>query len=423
MFEAFLVTTSSEGLRALGQKEQRSFELIVDVVRDRLTEAHARLFAEPVPTKHGDQYDWYAPISGKAERLSNLDDERRSIAQARLDTLVAGIVAESARLKSGRSLDDLRLGEALENAVRVPSDDFVYVIDTPDGVQPVLVSWAWISDEQRAVRGVLTGTERHVAAPIVREEPIPAEPQLAIPLAPEPVPSAVVRQKPRGLGWLWWLIGLGWLLLAIMLAAIVFLLVKPCGLVGTSWLSFCEVPAVAIEESATTLTLEAQIAALERQLADADRACQPPPPVVQEEPQQEAAVDEDLQDRMDRSGAQRGELTFTLSWDTHADLDLWVTCPMGDSISYRRRQACGGSLDVDSNAGNTRADPIENTYFMTPGAGTYQVRVNLYALKRSSGPQNFRLTIQDGDRTETVEGTVSQSTKDWSYSYNYAGQQ
>src|SRR5690606_11530284 len=124
MFEAFLVTSSSEGLRALGQKEQRSYELIIDAVRDRLGEQHALLFGEPVPTQHGDQYDWYAPLVGKAERLSDLGPDQQAAARTVLDRLVADISVIAAKLRESHNLDDLRLGEALDNAVRVPADSF-----------------------------------------------------------------------------------------------------------------------------------------------------------------------------------------------------------------------------------------------------------------------------------------------------------
>ncbi|KRA52995.1 hypothetical protein [Devosia sp. Root635] len=425
MFEAFLVTSSSEGLRALGQKEQRSYELITDAVRDRLGSKHANLFGEAVPTVHGDQYDWYAPVSGKAEPMLRLDAAQQAEARLLLDSLVGDILREAARLKAMRSLDDVRLGEALENAVRVPGDEHVYIVQAADGLQPVLVNWAWTSDEQRAVRGVLSGVDPRLAAmPVAAGRDGPA----VAALPPHAVGATVTEAPPdrRGWGWLWLLIGLGWLLLAILIATIILLLVRPCGLALPFGLNFCPPVATVSSVAAETGELENQIAALERQLADADRACQPPEPLpapVAEPAPVAPPVDEELEERMENSGATRGELTFTLAWDDMADVDLMVTCPAGQTVSYRERNACGGSLDVDSNASDPRADPIENIYFSQPAPGAYQVRVNLYA-QRNTGPvHGFRLTIQDGDHYETYQGQVTPSNEDWTMTYTRRGQE
>lgn len=431
MFETRLTTTSSEGLRALGQKEQRSYELISAVVGERLGQAHANIFAESVPTRHGDQYDWYAATAGKAGKLSDLTEDKQAQARKALKQLTDDISIEAERLIASKDVSDIRLGEALQNAIRVPGDDYIYVIETPDGIKPVLVNWAWTSDEQAVVRGVLTGQDARVSsAPPAKKLP---------PLGTAPVPEnraektvvTTSETQSRGLAWLWWVIGLGWLLLAAMLLAILLLLVRPCGLNGFLGLNFCPVQVVTVDAFDDTAGLANQLAALERELAALDRSCQPPvtpidPPVspVQdpiEEPVAEPPVD-DLAERMERSGAQRGDLTFTLSWDTTSDLDLWVTCPAGSIISYSNRESCGGFLDVDSNAGQLRQDPIENTYFNAPSVGSYYVRVNLYSLRSSNGPQHFRLTIQDGEHYEQHDGTVSTDRPDWSVAYAYRGE-
>jgi predicted AAA+ superfamily ATPase len=46
MFEAHLATTSSDGLSALGSREQRSWELLSETLRERLGPAHAALLAD-----------------------------------------------------------------------------------------------------------------------------------------------------------------------------------------------------------------------------------------------------------------------------------------------------------------------------------------------------------------------------------------
>lgn len=49
-----------------------------------------------------------------------------------------------------------------------------------------------------------------------------------------------------------------------------------------------------------------------------------------------------------------GNLTFRLTWDGRADLDLYVLSPLGERIDFiTRRVASGGTLDVDCNRHRT----------------------------------------------------------------------
>ncbi|PKP72468.1 MAG: hypothetical protein CVT84_18585, partial [Alphaproteobacteria bacterium HGW-Alphaproteobacteria-6] len=221
MAEFPLATTSSEGLSALGSRELRSYELITDTLRDRLGADHANLFAEPVATDHGDRFDWYAPRKGRARALDALapDDQRRL--RERLAALAGDIRGLAATLAASGKDNDLRLSEALGNALHVPGDACIFAVDPGDGSgpHPVLVNWAWVSDDHKAVPSALTGAAKPVAAPPVR--PVAAAPA-GPPAAPPPIAA------PADLSWLWWLIRGGWLVLALMLAAIVILLVEPC---------------------------------------------------------------------------------------------------------------------------------------------------------------------------------------------------
>ena len=125
MFEAFLVTTSSEGLRPLGSAAQRSYELVSGSLRDRLGDRHANLFSEPVATSYGDRFDWYAPFSGKAVPLTDLESEDQDSVREALGVLVQDILAEAGRLNESQSPQDQRLADALTNALEIPSDDMI----------------------------------------------------------------------------------------------------------------------------------------------------------------------------------------------------------------------------------------------------------------------------------------------------------
>lgn len=250
-----LITTSSEGLQPLGSAAQRSFELVTGAVRARLGEEHAALFAEPVASEHGDRIDWYAAGDGEAIPMARLSPEERSALKARLGEMVAAIRAEAGRLGTSGDADDQRLSEALVNALEIPGEEMVLALRAADGsLRPVLVHWAWLRNERAAVRGVLS-------AMVPRAAPAP-------PAAPGAGRAGFRR----------WLIGFGWLALAMMIAAILYLMVAPCGL-APGGPDFCpsDPPALAAAYSEQA-AIEDEIAALEREIALADRTCQPVAP-------------------------------------------------------------------------------------------------------------------------------------------------
>jgi hypothetical protein len=430
MLETLLVTTSSEGLKPLGTPAQRSFELITATLRHALGDAAAELFAEPVATQHGDRFDWYAPSAGAASRLDALDPAAQAEARDALAALRGQIAAYAETRRGARNAEDDRLAEALSNALEVPGDDFIFVLAPaqPGGApRPVLVNWAWVADHRPTERGRLTGVVAR------RRDPAPTAP--AAPPRAAPIPAATVAAAPAaaeapagarsGLAWLFWL---GWLLLLLMLAAILYLAIAPCGLRGLGLLDHCPGPAAARSEVLDrNAQLDNRIAQLERRIGEAGRACRPvPPPPVPDFPAPAPAAPapatpapSEIDERLDRAGAQRGALSFSLAWDTIADLDLHVTCPAGATISYNNRAACNGQLDVDANVNPrlARRDPVENVFYNSVTPGSYQVRVNLYDPAVANGPVAFRLQIRDGDRVELLEGSVSPTQPNWRGSY------
>jgi hypothetical protein len=108
-------------------------------------------------------------------------------------------------------------------------------------------------------------------------------------------------------------------------------------------------------------------------------------------------------ERAEQRGAQTGALQIILAWDDLNDLDLYVTCPNGQQLSYRQRRACGGELDTDANAdGPISRTPVENVYFRgTPANGTYHVQVHHFG---GQGPASspFRVTIRQEGRPDRV---------------------
>ncbi|WP_227268351.1 hypothetical protein [Roseobacter weihaiensis] len=423
MIESFLTNTSTEGLKPLGTAPQRSFELVSDTVRARFGDRHAALFAEPVATRYGDRFDWYATVEGKAVPLTEMDAPEP--VRETLSELVSDIKGMADELLASKLPDDQRLGEALANALEIPDETAVFVIAPEAGgtAQPVLVNWAWTRDEQVAVRGVLTGMDRR--APEKRPGFVPAP--LLAPAAAGVVPVAGVSPL-----W-WWLVWLGWALLALLIAAVIALLIEPCAL-RVSWLpNTCEkvevVPDTLQEERSL---LEDQIALVQKEIGIQDRLCQPdfallpiPEPQVAVPPptgiQPSLPIDPEVDDRAEAAGAERGDLSFTLIWEGTDDLDLHTTCPRNETLFFLDKARCNGAMDLDMNGFQVVPNPVENTYFTNPFPGDYRVRVNLYRQREGTGPVSFTLQVREGDRVTTQKGTVSASDENWQYTYRYKG--
>lgn len=418
MSETLLATKSTEGLTSLGSSNQRAFELISGTVMAECGPRHAALFAEPVPTQFGDRIDWYAAEDGKAVPLASLDDADRSAAEVVLDGLLSDIRAKAQGYLDSKLGDDQRLGEALANALVYPGPECVFVQGSGDDLQPVIILWAWSEDSQPTVATDLGGVSQRPAGVVASQvaDTAAATTAASAPLAPPPA---------RRHGNWWWLVWLGWLLLALMLGTILYLLIAACALRLPGVPSYCPVPELRTEDHEQRANvLRDQIAAVERKIATADRSCQPepveeaaliPPPPPEPEPD---AIDQRLQ----QSGAQRGDLTFSLIWDGTDDLDLHVTCPPGQTIFYRRRNACNGTLDVDGNARNPTQNPVENVYFNDPVAGAYRLKVHLFKSRTGSGQRPFQVRIDERGQVRTLNAVVSPSGSTWTYVHQTGGQ-
>lgn len=413
MHNAVLATTSTEGLQPLGAPAQRSFELISGTLNQRLGQKYAALFAEPVTNEAGDRIDWHAPVSGVAMPLGDLAPDEQAALRARLGAMIGDIRAEADALAQGTSPEDHRLSEALNNAIEVPDETMIYAIKAADGeIHPVLVHWGWVRNEQAAVRGVLTG------------------------MVPRAVPlSAVAALEKRGPSPLWWwLILLGWLLLAAILGAILYVLVTPCG-VNRFGLLFCPREQIIPRDVAEERRIIAdEIARLQRELTQADLVCQPvipilpatpdpvkpafPAPIIPDGQPDETKTESDRDEaraRIAERGAELGALNFVLQWASLDDIDLYVTCPEGETISYSNRAGCGGRYDLDANVEKSTAisDPAENIVFENAVPGLYKVRAQLRS-NRTSGPKTVTLHVlrKDG-QSQSFSGVVTPEARDW----------
>jgi hypothetical protein len=131
----------------------------------------------------------------------------------------------------------------------------------------------------------------------------------------------------------------------------------------------------------------------------------PPPPLPELKHASAAPPPAEFKERLDRSGAQTGDVQISLVWNNTNDLDLHCIDPAGEEIYFQhRRAASGGELDVDKNAGLPLVnDPVENIFWPSGKApdGRYRVFVNHYARHARTDPTAFKISVlADGQRQE-----------------------
>lgn len=461
-----LGTFSIEGLRPLGSPAQRSFELVHSTLRAMLDAEHADIFAEPVAARHGNQTDWYANFAGMAQRALDLPESDRSALYAVLETRLAAIRTLAEGLARKKGSEEQRLAEVLQNACAYPDDGSIFAVRGQDGaLHPVITNWAWTRDQQPLVRGVLAGQALRPAAAAMGASGVTGAAGLGGVGGMAGAEFAVTagtlgdRSGHRGVtGLALWLILAGWVVLALLVGAILWLMLAPCGLRPASLGDYCPPPAspeAALSDQAQS-NLEAELTALERrflveqsqctrdgetrrvdtyragkeaaaaeaqrleaeQKAAQDALTIPDAPGSTAEAATEAEAQE-LEDRVIENAALQGELAFSLAWNSSDDIDLKVKCPSGDLVSYqtKARLVCGGKLDIDANSyGKIFERPIENIFFETPQPGRYDILVHLHN-GRSGQPQDFSLRVKSAEGpARVVSGRVSRSQPDWTWS-------
>ncbi|MFV3074871.1 hypothetical protein [Niveispirillum fermenti] len=427
MERRLLCETTLQGLRPAGTGGGRvieTWEQLDQYLRRDLGDDAADLLAEPVMGSNT-RISWLGPADAPAAAFRSLDETARADLLARLQETVAQIRDRADRLSAAGSGPAHALGDALAKALKLPPpvEDQLFSV----GGRPVLVNWGIELEGPPPEREPLAEFLRAIPPPVV--PPAVEAPPVEPPPPPPPVePAAIVEEQPvpppvhalppretvpvlvvQSMGWGWL-----WLLLLPLLALIFYLLLAGCAL--RPWLpGYCPVPVSAATQQEDLL---AELAQLEQRLAQAPR-CAPeepalPPPAAPQDPASPApappsqAQDEEFDRRMEAAGATEGDLTITLIWDTPSDLDLYVVCPDGTEIHFRRKTACGGQLDVDANVRDPVPNPVENVYF-ADGAwqpGNYAVRV-ANAKRRGRSTDQFEVRVKKGADVQIYQGTVN----------------
>jgi hypothetical protein len=105
-----------------------------------------------------------------------------------------------------------------------------------------------------------------------------------------------------------------------------------------------------------------------------------------------------------------GDVQVTLEWNSPADLDLAVTDPTGDTISFSNSgpTATGGQLDVDSNVGCVDNGSVENVFWPPGQAPTGAYTAVVTGFNTSCGSGAFTLTVRIAGLDDQVfEGDVT----------------
>jgi len=117
---------------------------------------------------------------------------------------------------------------------------------------------------------------------------------------------------------------------------------------------------------------------------------------------------EEEEDRINlASGAleyEGGVIQITLTWNTGADIDLWVTDPQGEKIYWAdNTSTSGGYLDVD----DINGFGPENIYWEENApSGLYAVQVHYYGATGDYGVTDFEVFIQTLHDSKVYEGTL-----------------
>ena len=454
MMRRFLCETGLDGFRALSVGQHPaydSWDQIHAFLQMTLGEAHATLFAEPHAS--AGVVAWMATTGSDPQPLSALPEAERVAVLARLDTLRADIARIAAEKAASPKQEDQRWAALLGAIQTVPAsrglDEIVYAAEG----QPVLVQWG-TRDENATVTSALL--QEKISAAQAAPPPRPPVGVLAS------GPAVTGPAAPTGGLWGWLLPLLLWLLFLGLLGAIYWLLLLGCALgppfgpaVGRCTVEVAANPLA--EADRRRAELQQDLDLLRQQLGQAPQCPvettlldqpappapppappappppRPEPPAVQPvEPEPDPATDFDR--AREQAGGRTGDVTVTLLWNGHTDLDLSVRCPDGQVLKARnlmpdgQPSACGGEIDVDANLcarvdgtpGQMRPcleygdapqmTPVENAFFLNANAprGTYQVLVTHFAAdgRDPAADIPFAVQVRQGEAIDVAQGVA-----------------
>lgn len=413
-----LTETPRQGLDPVNPKLAQQFEQLVDLLARRLSPAHARLLAEPVPVAMSGGRPglaWFAAIDGDARPVSELDPAAANalrFAAARLTSDITALADELER--QGEASRDL--ARLLRDALVVPDPAYLWSVDG----EPVLVGWGYRragghgpavvrADAITASAGAAPTTPTAKTSPPAAPVPAQGAPGTLTP----PVAAGATRRV--------WVAPVLWLMFVLLCGVLADRLLQACAVGDVGWPSLlrtvlpdrCPAPSVAFDPAGASVLaairavdgeVHAAELALTRRALSCDASCPVPPP-------RRAAIDTpraipaDVERRLE--GIERGRgLELTLAWEGASDLDIQIVCPDRSRIAYNNRAACGGRLVADQNhdGGTGTSRPVEHVIWDDAPApdGRYAVEVSLFARHGETRPEiPFQVVLSRGGQVVT----------------------
>jgi len=135
-------------------------------------------------------------------------------------------------------------------------------------------------------------------------------------------------------------------------------------------------------------------------------------PTHEQQAQSLVSFSPDMQARLNREGAEAGEIELALAWNNKNDLDLHCITPEGEHIYFgNKRSSHHGYLDVDMNVvlANASNKPTEHIRWRQGNARIGQYRVLVDHYKRhidGSDPSSYTVEMKWGDQFKTVTGSL-----------------
>jgi tRNA (guanosine-2'-O-)-methyltransferase len=113
------------------------------------------------------------------------------------------------------------------------------------------------------------------------------------------------------------------------------------------------------------------------------------------------AIDDDCNGVIDDGcGYSTGAVQVTISWDTGADIDMYVSDPSGSPLYYNeqhRRSPLGGEMDHDARGDCRREQQnprIENAFWPAPApSGRYEIELHYFGPCGAASKTNVTLSL------------------------------
>ena len=418
-------------ISAEGDVSDRNIDLLRSYLEDpivsqtdiQIGQDHINLFAEVHHSEERGENDfWYINGNGRIFSFDELNDDEVIEIKNQYNEIKNDILS-IAQVFSKNKEEEIAI--TLKNALIIPDNDSIYAGEFRDKYtekwykSPVVINWGFKNKENFGVRGKELVGDGKKMPPIKTPEDEPTDPSLeyiGFETKPAPTPNFPGSN-------MFWLI---WLLIAILAAAIIYFLLPACGINNSFFSKTCKAKEDVNHTAKAHTELNEQIQSYEKDLLFFRKKC-----AVEHSTKQSSSasketentkISKDVDDRLKSENATIGDLNFTLLWNNLADLDLYVTCPDGVSVSFGNRSNSCGTLDVDANVGaNKKRNPIEHILIDDPVLGPYNLHVRLYNRNGViADTTRFQLEIHSKNFNKSLEGAVKLNSP-WSYTFDHAG--